>query len=221
MLRSSINTFISTRNEFTIEYPLSYLLFCLELQSIKETVLSMEACGDLAAKFGIERSDVKSLLHFLHFRVGIIQHYDVEGLSDLIIKEPQVLFKIVTDLLVKTFLSPESLNMSEQESFSKKGILEASVFDNIILSDEDKITPKQFLRFLLHLRMAIPFTDKNGVLKYFIPSVLNHVKPLSKERKNGYCASGYYFQERSLSQGSSRYASLNPSESRKGPGSYI
>ena len=182
MLRSSINTFISTRNEFTIEYPLSYLLFCLELQSIKETVLSMEACRDLAAKFGIEGSDIKSLLQFLHFRVGIILHYDVESLSDLIIKEPQVLFNKVTDLLVKTFLLPVSLNMSEQECFSKKGILEASVFDNI-LSYEDKITPKQFLSFLLHLRMAIPFTDKNGVQKYFIPSVLNHVKPLSEERK--------------------------------------
>ena len=182
MLRSSINTFISNRNEFTIEYPLSYLLFCLVLPSIKETVLSMEACKDLAATFGIERSDIKSLLHFLHFRVGIIQHYDVEGLSDLIIKEPQVLFNKVTDLLVKTFISPRSLNMSEQECFSGKGILEASVFDNI-LSNEDKITPKQFLSFLLHLRMAIPFTDKNGVLKYFIPSVLNHVKPLSEERK--------------------------------------
>ena len=182
MLRSSINTFISTRNEFTIEYPLSYLLFSLDLQSIKETILSMEACRDLAAKYGIEGSDVKSLLHFLHFRVGIIQHYDVECLSDMIIKEPQVLFNKVTDLLVKTFLSPEALKMSEQESFFKKGILEVSVFDNL-LSKEDKITPKQYLSFLLHFRIAIPFTDKNGVLKYFIPSVLNHVKPLSEERK--------------------------------------
>ena len=181
MLRSSINTFIN-RKEFTIEYPISYLLFCLELQSIKETVLSMEACEDLAAKFGIERSDIKSLLQFLHFRVGIIQHYDVEGLSDLIIKDPQVLFNQVTELLVKTFLSPGYLKMSEQESFFDKGILEASVFENI-LSDDDKITPEQFLRFLLHLRIAIPFTEKNRVLKYFIPSVLNHVKPLSKERK--------------------------------------
>ena len=100
----------------------------------------------------------------------------------MIIKEPQVLFNKVTDLLVKTFLSPEALKMSEQESFFKKGILEASVFDNL-LSKEDKITPKQFLSFLLHLRIAIPFTDKNRVLKYFIPSVLNHVKPLSEERK--------------------------------------
>ena len=182
MLRSGINTYISKRNEFTIEYPISYLLFCLELQSIKESVLSMEACEDLAAKFGIARSDITSLLQFLHLRVGIIQHYDVEGLSDLIIKEPQVLFNKVTDLLVMTFLLPVSLKMSEQECFSEKGILEASVLDNI-LSNEDKITPKQFLSFLLHLRIAIPFTDKTGVRKYFIPSVLTHVKPLFEERK--------------------------------------
>ena len=183
MLRSSINTFISTRNEFTIEYPLSYLLFCLQLQSIKETVLSKETCRDLAAKFGIEGSDIKSLLQFLHFRVGIIQHYDIEGLSDLIIKEPQVLFNKVTDLLVKTFLLPVSLIMSEQECFSKKGILEASVFDNI-LSNEDKITPKQFLSFLLHLRIAIPFTDKNGVRNIlYLPFLIMLSHYLRREKR--------------------------------------
>ncbi len=84
---------------------MSFLLFCLELQNINETVLSMDQFKRLAAKFNIEDREIDSLLHFLHFRVGIIQHYNVKGISDVIIKEPHVLFNKVTELILKTFLS--------------------------------------------------------------------------------------------------------------------
>ncbi len=202
-LRSDINKFIRDRDEFLIEYPVSYLLFCLELHSIHETVLSMDRCKKLAAKFYIEEKEMGSLLHFLHFRVGIIQHYDIEGLSDVIIKEPQVLFNKVTELILETFLSSGSIPKSQQDSFCKRGILEASVFKNL-LSEKDKITPDQFLKFLLHLRVAVSITDKKGVLKYFIPSVLNHVQksssdtldsvvaPLAITFKLGHCPKGLF-----------------------------
>ncbi len=202
-LRSDINKFIHDRDEFLIEYPVSYLLFCLELHSIHETVLSMDRCKKLAAKFYIEEKEMGSLLHFLHFRVGIIQHYDIEGLSDVIIKEPQVLFNKVTELILQTFLSSGSIPKSQQDSFCKRGILEASVFKNL-LSEKDKITPDQFLKFLLHLRVAVSITDKKGVLKYFIPSVLNHVEksssdslgtviaPLAITFKLGHCPKGLF-----------------------------
>ncbi len=144
-----------------------------------------------------------SLLHFLHFRVGIIQHYDIEGLSDVIIKEPQVFFNKVTELILETFLSSGSIPKSQQDSFCKKGILESSAFKNL-LSKKDKITPDQFLLFLLYLRIAVSFKDKKGVLKYFIPSVLNHVEkspsdtistviaPLAVTFKLGHCPKGLF-----------------------------
>jgi len=57
-------------------------------------------------------------------------------------------------------------------------------FCNIMDKSKYKITSKQFLAFLVHLRIAVPFTDKDGILKYFIPSVLNHVeKSACDERK--------------------------------------
>ncbi len=175
IIRSDINKHIIKRDEFWVEYPVNFLLFSLELQDVKETVLSMDHCIKLAAKFYIDEKEIGSLLHFLQFRVGIIQHYDIKGLSDVIIKEPQVLFNKVTELILETFLSSGSLLKGEQDSFCKRGILESSVFQNL-LSKKDKITPNQFLLFLLHLRVAVSFTDKKGVLKYFIPSVLNHVQ---------------------------------------------
>ena len=182
VLRMDVNKFIG-RREFTVLYPVSYLLSCLELQSIKDTVISMDQFKQLVSKFNITSDQVNHLLQFLHFRIGIIQHYDVDNLSDIVIKEPQVLFNKVTDLLVKTFLTSEAMNKDEQTSFCEKGILETSSFENILEDRKDKITTKQFLAFMVHLRLAVPFTDENGIQKYFIPSVLNHVPTSACEER--------------------------------------
>ena len=185
ILRSHVNFYIGERLEFQVVFPVGYLLFCLELQNVKAAVISIGNFTQLASKFGITSNQISHLLHFLHFRIGIIQHYDVENLSDIVIKEPQILFSKVTDLLVKTFLSSEAaLKMDEQTSFCQKGILEASVLENILGKNKDEITSMQFLAFMVHLRLAVPFTDrKNGVSKYFIPSVLNHVPSSSDEER--------------------------------------
>ena len=183
VLRKDVNKFIG-RREFTVLYPVSYLLSCLELHNIKDTVISMDKFKQLVSKFNITSDQVNHLLQFLHFRIGIIQHYDVDKLSDIVIKEPQVLFNKVTDLLVKTFLTGEAMTDEEQTSFFQKGILEASSFESILEESNDKITTLQFLAFMVHLRLAVSFTDKTGIQKYFIPSVLNHVpNSACEERK--------------------------------------
>ena len=180
VLRRDVNKFIG-RREFTVLYPVSYLLSCLELQNIKDTVISMDQFKQLASKFNVTSDQVNHLLQFLQFRIGIIQHYDADNLSDIVIKEPQVLFNKVTDLLVKTFLTGEA--MTDEESFCQKGILEASSFENIMGESNDKITAEQFLAFMVHLRLAVPFKDKNKMQKYFIPSVLNHVPSSACEER--------------------------------------
>ena len=182
VLRKDVNKFIG-RSEFTVLYPVSYLLSCLELHNMKDTVISMDQFKQLVSKFNITSDQVNHLLQFLHFRIGIIQHYDVDKLSDIVIKEPQVLFNKVTDLLVKTFLTGEAMTDEEQTSFSQKGILEASSFESILEESNDKITTMQFLAFMVHLRLAVSFTDKTGIQKYFIPSVLNHAPSLTCEER--------------------------------------
>ena len=195
ILRSDVNTYISNRNEFTVKYPVNYLILCLELQRIKVAVLKMDKFVHLASKFGISTDKINHLLHFLHFRIGIIQHYDVDHLSEIVIKEPQVLFNKVTDLLVKTFLSAGAMKMNQRASFCENGILEVSVLENLMDKNKDTITTEQFLAFLVHLRLAVPFTDRNGILKYFIPSVLNHVQSsVCEERKTDIAPLAICFQ---------------------------
>ena len=193
---SDVNNYISDRNEFSVKYPVSYLILCLELQRIKVAVLKMDKFVHLASKFGIssDKHKINHLLHFLHFRIGIIQHYDVDHLSKIVIKEPQVLFNKVTDLLVKTFLSG-SMKIYQRDTFCEKGILEVSMLENFMDKSKDTITTEQFLAFLVHFRLAVPFTDRNGIPKYFIPSVLNHVQSsVCQERKTDIAPLAICFQ---------------------------
>ena len=63
LIRSKVNSLVRGRKEFTIEYPLRYLLFCLELQNVKATILTLDECKVMTAKFGIKEDQ---LLHLLH-----------------------------------------------------------------------------------------------------------------------------------------------------------
>ena len=184
ILRSDINGYICSRHEFMVLYPVSYLLFCLELQNMKAAIISIVNFRQLASKFSITSSRINHLLHFLHFRIGIIQYYDIDNLSDIVIKEPQVLFNKVTDLLVKTFLSSKAMKLNEQRIFQERGILDAALLESILGESKNQITAKQFSAFMVHLRLTVPFMDKCGTMKYFIPSVSNHAPTFtSKQRK--------------------------------------
>ena len=174
-IRSKVNQFVTTRSEFSIDYPISYLLFCLDLQNIKKSILTLDECKNLAAKYDIVGDQVFHLIHFLHIRIGTVLHFNIEGLDHLVIKEPQILFDKVTELIIKTF-SSSSLTTNEVREYNEKGILAASAFKNIMLSD-DKISSEDFIKFLIYLHIITPFSipgDKEE--RYFIPCVLNHVE---------------------------------------------
>ena len=180
-IRSKIHNLISSRKEFNIEYPYSYLLFCLELQNLKCSVLSLGECKAMAAEYGIVGDQVSHLLQFLHLRIGVIQYFNVDGLKHIVVKEPQVLFNKVTNLIIRTF-SSEALTTKEHQDF-KKGVLTASVLESAFGS-RDQISSEEFLKLLKHLRIITPYlstTPGDQEERYFIPCVLNHVSECSNE----------------------------------------
>ena len=203
-IRSKVSIMIRDRKEFTIRFPIRYLLFCLELQNSRKSVLSLSECKDMAAKCGIDEDQLVHLLQFLHLRIGVILYFDKNGVKHIVIKEPQVLFNNITNLIIRTF-SYKALLTAEVEDFEKKGILTASVLA-VALKDLGNITPKDFLELLVHLRIAAPFrtSEKRGKEKrYFFPCILNHVTestvdpsteilPLAVKLKCGYCPKGLF-----------------------------
>ena len=203
-IRSKVHSLVTGRDEFSIEYPISYLLFCLELQSLKCSILNLDECKVMAAKYDIVGDQVSNLLQFLHLRLGVIQYFDEDGLRHIVVKEPQVLFNKVTNLIIRTF-SSDVLRTEEQCDF-EKGIVTASVFKNVVSSD-DKITCQEFLKLLVHLRIITPYpstTLGDQEERYFIPCVLNHVQesreedlhtdilPLSVQFKCKHCPKGLF-----------------------------
>ena len=182
LIRSKVSSMILGGEKFTTEYPIRYLLFCLELQILKCSVLSLDECKVMAAKYGIEEDQLVHLLQFLHLRIGVIRYFDKDGVRHIVIKEPQVLFNNVTDLIIKTF-SCEALTDTEAEEFEKKGILTASVLATA-LKDLGDITPEEFLQLLVHLRITAPFSASDNPSeerRYFFPCVLNHVQESTEE----------------------------------------
>ena len=182
LIRSKVSNMIRGREEFTIEYPIRYLLFCLELQNLNRSILSLYECKVMAAKYGIEEDQLVHLLQFLHLRIGVIRYFDKDGVRHIVIKEPQVLFNNVTDLIIKTF-SCEALTVTEAEDFKKKGILTASILATA-LNNLGDITPEEFLQLLVHLRITAPFSASDNPSeekRYFFPSVLNHVSESTEE----------------------------------------
>ena len=197
-IRSRIHDYVSKRSEFTIEYPVSYLLFSLELQHKQCSVLSFEECESIASKYGIVGDEVSRVLQFLHFRVGIIQYFSKEG---LVMIKPQVLFSKVTGLVKKTF-SQEFLTREEKLDF-KNGILTTSLIEDVV--KEDDIASKLFKQLLMRLHIITPFTlPGEQKQKYFMPCVLKHVQesneeelhtnilPLSVQFKCKHCPKGLF-----------------------------
>ena len=136
---------------------------------------------------------VSHLLEFLHLRIGVIQYYDVDGLRHIVVKEPQVLFNKVTDVIIRTF-SCRALTTKEYLDL-QKGILTVSVVRGV-LGKEDLITCEELLKFLVHLRIITPYpfaTAGEQEKRYFIPCVLNHVDE-SREVEQHTDVSPLYFQ---------------------------
>ena len=198
LIRSKVNTLINARKEFIVDYPVSYLLLCLDLQNVKKSIITLDEFKILAANHGIERDEVFHLLHFLHLRIGIVRYYDVDDLRDIVVIEPQVLFNTITDLVIRTF-SCDALTGREIDEFENKGFMSSSVLDCVTSNEEtkgilpasafkgkffsnDKISSEKFLQLLVHLRIITPITSPHDdEVKYFIPCVLNHVPVSSGE----------------------------------------
>ena len=187
-IRKKVYQIIEKTEIFSIPYPLGYLLFSLELQRCKDDVLTRTECEKIAAKFMITTDEeVTDMLKFLHHRIGIIQYYDTNQLKDLVIKEPQVLFNKLTDLMVKTFLSPSETFIHSTKNDVIKGIIKATTLKNTFKACKKIV--QYFIAFIEHLRIAAPF--KQGEDKYFfIPSAINHLseKRLSEVAKSKVCS---------------------------------
>ena len=174
-IRNKVNELIKNYNWFSIKYRLGYLLFYLEVQGLKDSVIDLDKCRLMAARYGITgNAALFKLLQFLHIRMGVIRHYNTEGLEKIVVREPQILFKKLTQLVIQTFPNPSKKFAGSDVREIQKGIVTKSIIDMVL--DSKDIEREDFLKILTRLRIVAQISDE----KYFIPGILDHV-PISDE----------------------------------------
>ena len=178
---------LGRRGSFKVTAPPSWLIFSLTIRQHKDRVLSYEQCFEVARQCGItSREELNEALWFLHTKVGLIRHFQGDGLEDLqeiVIQDPQVLFDRITDLVVETFTFDKT-SPAVREDFKKKGIFPFSTFEKISASSDRLLTPSRLVKLLEHLHIIAPLEKEEGKeegegeeKRYFMPCILAHAQP--------------------------------------------
>ena len=185
---------LGSRGSFKVTAPPSWLIFSLTIRQQKDRVLSYEQCFEVARQCGItSREELNEALWFLHTKVGLIRHFQGDGLEDLqkiVIQDPQVLFDRITDLVVETFTFDKA-DPVVREDFKKKGIFPFSTFEKISASSDHLLTPSRLVKLMEHLHIIAPLEKEKGGEEeeeegkegeegekwYFMPCILAHAQP--------------------------------------------
>ena len=186
---------LGSQGGFKVTAPPSWLIFSLTIRQHKDRVLSYEQCFKVARQCGItSREELNEALWFLHTKVGLIRHFQGEGLEDLqeiVLQDPQVLFDRITDLVVETFTFDKT-SPAVRENFKKKGIFPFSTFEKISASSDRLLTPSRLVKLLEHLHIVAPLEKEEvekaeeeeeseegeeGEKRYFMPCILAHAQP--------------------------------------------
>ncbi len=162
--------------EFSILFPLSYLLAFLELQTYSSPFIKRSEFLKAVSQYGLKEMDIDHCLRFLHDRVGVLRFFPFGDLKDVIVKDPQALFNMVTNLIIQSFITAGNL---KERNEVERGIYSRDSFDSILYeSDDVVITLDEVILLLKELRIVAPFHDRRSQKdKYFIPCVLNHLGP--------------------------------------------
>ena len=195
------------RGQYKMSFPSHWLIFGLVLrqESIADRIVTYDECFAIARDCGItNQEELNDALQFLHTKIGLIRHFRTPGLNDIVIRDPQVMFDHVTQLIVETFTF-DNLGKRRCEDFKKRGIF---CFEDLVritrCRPQSHLTPEKLIELLKHLQIVAPFQTEEGRTVYFFPCILAHsetckTKSLLKSSnvpsllitfKCGYCPKG-------------------------------
>ena len=188
-IRKTIERIGKRNKTYQIVTPYTWLYFGIALREVKEKVLSYDSCLNIGKCCGINtKEEVDSALKFLHYNLGVIRHFsEVPELQDIVIKEPQLLFDIVTGLVVETFTF-DRVDHSTLKQFQKKGIFPVGIVQKLS-TGSSLLTSEKFIAFMRHYHIIAPIVEHNIVKKYFLPCSLVHAPIQVTDGKSQYLPS--------------------------------
>ena len=206
-IRTAVERIGKRGDDYRVRTPFSWLMFSNIMQQMKSPVLKYEQCYSVAQQCGIDtREEMNDALRFLHENVGVVRYYhDVSDLQDFVIKDPQYVFDMITDLIVATFTFDRT-NPVLHEQFTKRGIFALDVFEKLARSTEF-LPPSKLVTLLQHLNIVALLRKDGSSPQYFMPCVLahsedssptmnsatlSHIPPLLVTFKAGYVPKGLF-----------------------------
>ena len=121
-----------------LRIPAVWLLFSLCLCMRDVRTASMECCLELSSLFNMSSYETKVALWFLHHHAGVKMYFpNVPGLKDLMIIDIQVVYDIVTSLILRA-MSFDKVGLATAEKFRRTGQF---VLRDLIEASGDLIPP--------------------------------------------------------------------------------
>ena len=169
----------------SVPLPSSWLLFHLLLRHRYETspgVCTLAECRALARGCGLDEKDVPQVLQYIHQHLGTILFYEqVEGLNELVICDPNLLFNSIYHLVAVSFAGERAYHTSAAE-VRKTGEIPISELQKHIHSQPSSslLTNDHIVKLLKYFKILTELPD--GI--FFMPCLLqpNHSLKLTTEQ---------------------------------------
>ena len=158
-----------------VELPSSWLLFHLILRHRYEKsqgVCKLADCRALARGCELDEDDVPQVLRYIHRHLGTILFYDqVQGLNELVICDPNVLFNSIYQLVGVSFGGERGHNTSAAE-IRKTGEISSKVLERISSKPSGSLlTNEHIIELLKHFKILTEFVSDDRTV-YFMPCLL-------------------------------------------------
>ena len=158
-----------------VELPSSWLFFHLLLRHRYENspgVCKLVECRALARGCGLDEDDVPQVLRYIHQHLGTILFYeDVPGLNELVICDPNVLFKSIYQLVAISFGGDKGYHTIAAE-IRKTGEIHARVLKRISTQSSSSLLKNEhIIELFMHFKILTELPSDDGVI-YFMPCLL-------------------------------------------------
>ena len=159
----------------SVELPSSWLFFHLILRHHYENstgVCTLADCRALAKGCGLDENDVPQVLRYIHQCLGTILYYEeVQGLNELVICDPNVLFRGIYQLVAVSFGGDEAQHTITTE-IRKTGEISERVLKRIGTQPSSSLlTNEHIIELLKHFKILTEF-HRDEKIAYFMPCLL-------------------------------------------------
>ena len=169
---------VALNGDYQLEIPVPWLAFEFCIRKLGKKVISLKECQHLANDCEIlAGGEFNTALWFLHNKVGTIRYFkNVPELQNVVITDPQLLFDLVTDLIVNTFSFGKNIEkMSEHDRFRCSGRFTKHHLEQCEAVKEKLLSVEQVIAVLEHLVIIAPVCrNESNEQEYFLPCVLVH-----------------------------------------------